>query len=87
MIKGVGILGIGPKKGSFRGERATMMEARQFYQSFFTSEPYEQWEQMGKKDDLTLAKEKADWILKNHQPVRLDKDTSSKLAKIVKEAA
>ena len=87
MIKQVGILGIGPKKGSFLGERATMMEVRQFYQSFFTSEPYEQWEKVGKKDDLTLAKEKADWILKNHQPVRLDKTVSGKLEKIVKEAA
>lgn len=87
MIKEVGILGIGKKKGSFLGERATMMEARQFYQSFFTSEPYEQWAQMGKKDDLLLAKEKADWILKNHRPVRLDKDISERLGRIVKEAA
>ncbi len=87
MIKEVGILGMGKKKGSYLGERATMMEARQFYQSFFTSEPYEQWEQMGKKDDLTLAKEKADWILKNHEPVRLDRKTSDALAKVVKEAA
>jgi len=87
MIKEVGILGLGKKKGSFLGERATMMEARQFYQSFFTSEPFEQWELMGKKDDLTLAKEKADWILKNHHPMRLDSGISSKLGDIVKRAA
>jgi len=67
MIREVGTLGMGPKKGSYLGERATMLEVRQFYQSLiFNSEPFEQWERKGKKDDLTLAKEKADWILKNH---------------------
>src|SRR4030042_5849635 len=87
MIKEVGILGMGNKKGSYLGERATMMEARQFFESFFTSEPYEQWQLAGKKDDLTLAKEKTDWVLKNHQPVKLDNDISNKLGRIVKEAA
>jgi trimethylamine--corrinoid protein Co-methyltransferase len=86
MIKDVGILGMGAKKGSFLGERATMKEVREFYQSLlFTSEPYERWEASGKKDDLTLAKEKADWILKNHQPVRLDHDTRARLDRIAKE--
>ena len=88
MIKEVGILGMGTKKGSYLGERATMTEARQFYQSLiFNSEPFEQWERKGKKDDLTLAKEKADWILKNHNPVRLDEGISKRLDQIVKEAA
>jgi trimethylamine--corrinoid protein Co-methyltransferase len=88
MIKEVGILGMGAKKGSFLGERATMTEARQFYQSsIFNSEPYEQWELKGKKDDLTMAKEKADWILKNHTPVRLEGGISKRLDAIVKEAA
>jgi len=88
MIKEVGILGMGAKKGSFLGEKATMIEARKFYQSpIFRSEPFDQWEAKGKKDDLTVAKEKADWILKNHSPVMLDKDISKRLDKIVKEAA
>jgi trimethylamine--corrinoid protein Co-methyltransferase len=88
MIKEVGILGMGPKKGSYLGERATMMEARQFYQSsIFNSEPFEEWERKGRKDDLTLAKEKADWILKNHNPVRLDNGISKRLDQIVKENA
>jgi trimethylamine--corrinoid protein Co-methyltransferase len=88
MIKEVGILGMGPKKGSYLGERATMTEARQFYQSLiFNSEPFEQWERKGKKDDLALAMEKADWILKNHNPVRLDEGTSKRLDQIIKEAA
>jgi trimethylamine--corrinoid protein Co-methyltransferase len=87
MIRDVGILGIGPKKGSFLAERATMMEARKFYQSLiFNSEPYEQWEKKGRKDDLTLAKEKADWILENHKPVRLDPGISRRLDQIVREA-
>ena len=88
MIKDVGILGMGAKKGSFLGERATMLEVRQFFQSMiFTSEPFDQWAAKGKKDELTLAKEKADWILKNHEPVTLDKDISARLAGIVKDAA
>jgi trimethylamine--corrinoid protein Co-methyltransferase len=88
MIREVGILGMGLKKGSYLGERATMTEVRQFYQSLiFNSEPFEQWERKGKKDDLTLAKEKADWILKNHEPVMLDRDIRGRLDHIVKEAA
>ena len=88
MIKEVGILGMGAKKGSYLGEKATMIEARRFYRSsIFTSEPFDQWEAKGRKDDLTLAKEKADWILKNHSPIRLDKDISRRLDGIVKEAA
>jgi trimethylamine--corrinoid protein Co-methyltransferase len=88
LIEDVGILGIGPKKGSFLGERATMKEVREFYQSLlFTSEPFDRWEAKGSKDDLTLAKEKADWILKNHTPVRLDEGISKRLDHIVKQAA
>jgi len=88
MIKEVGILGIGEKKGSYLGQRATIAEVRQFYQStIFNSEPFEQWEAKGKRDDLTLAKEKADWILKNHNPVKLDNGISKRLEQIVKEAA
>ncbi|MBN1677592.1 MAG: trimethylamine methyltransferase family protein [Candidatus Thermoplasmatota archaeon] len=87
LIKNVGILGIGKKKGSYLGERSTMVEARKFYQSMlFPGDTFEQWEAKGKKDELTLAKEKADWILKNHQPVMLDGDISARLDKLVKEA-
>jgi len=87
-IKAVGILGMGPKKGNFLGEKSTMLEARNFYQSILmNSEPFEMWEEKGKKDDMVVAKEKADWILKNHKPVMLDKDVSNKLDQIVKNAA
>ncbi|HUW43299.1 MAG TPA: trimethylamine methyltransferase family protein, partial [Thermoplasmata archaeon] len=59
-----------------------------FFQStLFNTEPYDQWEAKGKKSDMTVAKEKADWVLKNHQPVRLDKDISNRLDQIVKNAA
>jgi len=87
MIKDVGILGLGAKKGSFLGERDTMREVREFYQSpLFTSEPFDKWEAKGRKDDITVAKERADWILKNHAPVRLDKDISKRLERHVKES-
>lgn len=88
MIENVGILGIGPKKGTFLGERATMVESREFFQSLiFGSEPFLQWQAKGAKDDLTLAKEKAEWILKNHEPVMLDRAIAARLDRIVKEAA
>jgi len=88
MIKEAGILGIGPKKGSFLAERATMVEARSFFQSsIFTSEPFDQWVAKGKKDELVLAKEKADWILQNHEPVMLDRDISKRLDEILKEGS
>ncbi len=87
-IKDVGILGIGRKKGSYLGERSTMVEARKFYQSvLFEGQTHEQWVAKGKKSELTIAKERADWILKNHTPVMLDRDVSVRLDGIVKEAA
>lgn len=87
-IKGVGILGIGPKKGSFLAERTTLVEARKFFQSdIFPNEPYEDWEKKGKKEELTVAKERADWILKNHKPNLLDRDIATRLDRIVKKAA
>jgi trimethylamine:corrinoid methyltransferase-like protein len=87
MIKDVGILGMGKKKGSFLGERATMMESREFFRShIFTSEPYDQWVAKG-KTEMELAKDKADWILENHEPVMLDRDISKRLDDILKEAA
>jgi trimethylamine--corrinoid protein Co-methyltransferase len=87
MIKDVGILGMGKKKGSFLGERATMMESREFFRShIFTSEPYDQWAAKG-KTEMEMAKEKADWVLKNHEPTMLDADISKKLGEILKEAA
>ncbi len=88
MIKDVGILGMGAKKGSYLGERATMTEVREFFQSMiFTSEPFDQWEAKGKKDELTLAKEKSDWILKNHETAKLDRDVSKRLDAVMKRAA
>ncbi|MCU0853150.1 MAG: trimethylamine methyltransferase family protein [Thermoplasmata archaeon] len=85
MIKEVGILGLGPKKGSFLGERATMKEVREFYQSpLFSSEPFEKWEAKGRKDDLAVAKERADWILKSHKPVMLDRDVSARVDEIIR---
>jgi len=87
MIKDVGILGMGSKKGSYLGERATMKEVRNFYEStLFPSETFEQWTARGAKDDIMLAKERADWILANHEPKMLDKDISLRLSQILKEA-
>ena len=88
LIKDVGILGMGAKKGNYLNQMETLMESRQFYKSaLFNSRPFEDWEAKGKKDDMTLAKEKADWILENHKPVFLDRDTLSRIDKIAKGAS
>ena len=88
VIKDVGILGMGAKKGSYLGERSTMLGARQFFlSSLFQNEALDQWEAKGKKEEIVLAKEKADWVLKNHKPAALDRDVSKRLDQIVKEAA
>jgi len=88
LIKEVGILGMGTKKGNYLNQMETLMEARQFYQSgLFNSRPFEDWEAKGKKDDMTLAKEKADWILVNYKPVYLDKDMLSRIDSIAKKAS
>jgi len=88
LIKDVGILGLGKRKGDYLSLKETMIEARQFFQStLFNAEPFEQWDAKGKKDDMTVAGEKADWVLKNHKPVLLDKDILKRLDAIVKNAA
>lgn len=79
---------MGEKESSYLAERDTMLETRKFFRSsYFAGKTYEEWETKGKKDELTLAKEKADWILKNHEPVMLDRDISKRLDQIVKEAS
>jgi len=88
LIESAGILGIGPRKGSYLGMKETMVEARQFYQSIlFNAEPFEQWEAKGKKDDMVVAKEKADWVLKNHKPTLLDRSIMKRLDTIITNAA
>lgn len=87
LIKETNILGMGPKKGNFLGSLATMKEARMFYQStLFNTQPFDQWEAKGKKSDLTIARDKAEWVEKNHKPTLLDKSIMAKLDQIVKNA-
>ena len=87
LIKETNILGMGPKKGNYLYSPATMKEARGFFQStLFNTQPFDQWEAKGKKDDMTVAKEKADWVLKNHKPDLLDKGIMKKLDDIIKKA-
>ena len=88
LIKEVGILGLGQRKGDYLSLKETMIETRQFYQStLFSFAPFEEWEAKGKKDDMTIAKEKADWILKNHKLTPLDRDVLTALDAIIKKAA
>ena len=88
LIKEVGILGMGQRKGDYLSLKETMIETRQFYQStLFNFAPFEEWETKGKKDDMIIAKEKADWILKNHKLTPLDRDVMKALDAVIKKAA
>ncbi|MBN1677082.1 MAG: trimethylamine methyltransferase family protein [Candidatus Thermoplasmatota archaeon] len=76
-------VGIG---GTFLKELHTARHIREFYQPLiWSSEPFEDWVRAGRKDLLTVAKEKADQILASHKPEPLDRSISEKLDAIVKE--
>jgi trimethylamine--corrinoid protein Co-methyltransferase len=88
LIKEVGILGMGERKGDYLSTRETMIDSKEFYRStLFSFEPFDEWKAKGKKDDMTLAKEKADWILKNHKLTPLDRDVTRALDAVIKKAA
>jgi len=80
IIKKVGI------GGNYLKEKHTLKHTRDFYISkLIDTSGYESWVSKGSKTLMDIAGEKADWILKNHQPEKLDRDISTKLEKIVKE--
>jgi len=80
LIKKVGI------GGNYLGQKHTLKHTRNFYISqLIDTGGYESWVSKGRKDLMEIAKEKADWILQNHQPEKLDANISEELANIVKE--
>ncbi len=82
LIKKVGI------GGSYLAQRHTLDRVRQmFVPMLWDTNPYDSWVAHGKKDPMVLAREKTDWILKNHTPKPLPRDTVRRLDGIVRELA
>lgn len=78
-------VGIG---GSFLGQMHTLEHIRDNYvPMLWDSDPFDLWLQKGGKDPMAIAREKVDWILKNHEPVPLTPDISRNLDRIVRESA
>jgi len=76
-------VGIG---GTYLTERHTLKHAREFHSPIIWSkDSFDAWVSRGKKSTLEVAKEKAEWILKEHKPARLDADKAKALDKIVSE--
>jgi len=75
-------VGIG---GTFLTEMHTLKHVRGFHTPIlWTNESYESWVKKGEKDMLEVAHEKAQQILKEHRPERLDRETADRIDAIVK---
>ncbi len=78
-------IGIG---GSYLAQRHTLDRVRQMHvPMLWDTSPYDSWIARGKKDPMEAAREKTEWILKNHTPEPLPKGTTAKLDGIVKRLA
>jgi len=78
MIKKIGI------GGTYLTQLHTMKHMKDFYMPMlWDSEPFDSWVKKGGKDVLDVAGEKAEHILKEHKPERLEERTSTRLAEIV----
>ena len=74
--------------GTFLAHRETLQAAREaVLPMLWGGEPFEVWLKEGGKDPMAVAREKVDWILKEHKPAPLPDDTARRLDRIVLEAA
>jgi trimethylamine:corrinoid methyltransferase-like protein len=53
--------------------------------TLWTKQGFDDWVKKGKKDIMEIAKEKADSVLRDHKPEKLDPDVSARIDKIVSE--
>ena len=75
-------VGIG---GNYLAEMHTLKHSRGFYAPLIWSkDSYDAWAKRGKKDLMEVAREKADRILSEHKPAKLDESVSKRLDAIVK---
>ncbi len=78
-------VGIG---GSYLALRHTLERVRQMHVAMlWDTSPYDAWVAKGKRDPMEAAREKTEWILKNHTPDPLPRDTLRRLDAIVAESA
>ena len=76
-------VGIG---GSYLTEMHTLKHVREFHTpTIWSKDSFDSWVSRGKKSTLAVAREKAEWILKEHKPKKLDQDKAKALDKIVNE--
>ncbi|HEY7587261.1 MAG TPA: trimethylamine methyltransferase family protein [Thermoplasmata archaeon] len=72
--------------GTYLAHAHTLKHLREaFLPMLWDSDPFDIWVQKGRKDPMAIAREKVEWILKHHEPPRLDGSTSAALGRIVKE--
>ncbi len=70
---------------SFLTEMHTLKHAREFYAPLIWSkDSFDAWSKRGKKDVMVVAKEKADTVLKEHKPEKLDAAILKRIDSIVK---
>ncbi len=66
--------------GTFLGQRRTLQAAQEaVLPMLWDGEPFETWVQKGRKDPMAVAKEKVEWILKEHKPEPLPRETARRL--------
>ncbi len=80
LIKKVGI------GGSYLAQPHTIKHMREtFIPMLWDSDPFDMWVKKGGKGPMENAREKCDWVLKNHKPVPLGQEVSKNLDLIVKD--
>lgn len=80
LIKKVGI------GRNYLGEMHTVKHVKDFYMStLWNMSSYESWEESGKRDLMDVAEEKAQKMLSEHQPEKLDGARLSALKKVIDE--
>ena len=78
-------VGIG---GSYLAQRHTLDRMRGiFVPMLWDTSPYDNWVAKGKKDPMAVAREKTEWILKNHVPEPLPTAIAARLNQIVRDLA
>jgi trimethylamine--corrinoid protein Co-methyltransferase len=76
-------VGIG---GSYLAEMHTLKHVREFHMpTIWSKDSFDAWVSRGRKSLLEVAREKAEWVLKEHKPKKLDSDKAKALCKITKE--
>ncbi len=82
LIKKVGI------GGSYLSQMHTIKHMKEiFIPMLWDTDPFDMWVKKGAKDPMASAREKCEWVLKNHKPVPLDASASKTIDGIIKEFA